>query len=114
MHEPQLCRFCHASPLPPNRYQEVRERKLAQAAAACEKLLNDAGVRLAALARAEGATVEKLQREVAAFEQQYRSAPGAAGPTKFPRLAGATLVCCCLGDLYCWHRQQFLHGWPKS
>ncbi|PSC76322.1 interferon-induced guanylate-binding 1-like [Micractinium conductrix] len=72
---------CHA------RFAQLRDRKLAQAAAACEKLINEATVRLAALARQEGATVERMQEEVAAFEQSYKASPAASGPTKWPRFA---------------------------
>lgn len=43
------------------RFHQLRDRKLAQAAAACEKLINDATVRLASLARQEGTTVERMQ-----------------------------------------------------
>ena len=39
----------------------MRERKLAQAAAACEKMLGEATARLAALARQEGATMQRLE-----------------------------------------------------
>lgn len=49
---------CHALP---RRFHQLRDRKLAQAAAACEKLINEATVQLAALARQEGATVERMQ-----------------------------------------------------
>ncbi|EFN59494.1 hypothetical protein CHLNCDRAFT_56782 [Chlorella variabilis] len=71
-------------------YQQLRERKLAQASAACERMISEATVRLAALARQEGATVERLQEEVAAFEQAYRASPAATGPTKWPRFAEFT------------------------
>lgn len=53
-----------ATVLPPGalcRFQQLRDRKLAQASAACEKLLNEATLRLQALARQEGATVQRLQ-----------------------------------------------------
>ncbi len=43
------------------RFHQLRDRKLAQAAAACEKLINDATVRLAALARQEGTTMERME-----------------------------------------------------
>ena len=74
--------------VPPCRYQQLRERKLAQASAACEKLINDATVGLASLARQEGVTVEKMQEALACFEQQYRDSAEASGPTKWPRFAG--------------------------
>ena len=73
---------------PPRRYQQLRERKLAQASAACEKLINEATVGLAALARQEGVTLERMQEAVAAFEQGYRDSGEASGPTKWPRFAG--------------------------
>ncbi|KAL4431144.1 hypothetical protein ABPG75_006400 [Micractinium tetrahymenae] len=69
------------------RFQQLRDRKLAQASAACEKLLNEATLRLQALARQEGATVARMQEEVAAFEQAYKASPEATGPTKWPRFA---------------------------
>ena len=84
----------------PCRFRELRDRKLAQAAAACEQLLSAAGVRLAALARAEGATLAAVQAEAARFEQEYRASTAAAGPTKFARLAGAARagrLCVCVG-----------------
>lgn len=77
------------------RFAELRERKLAQAAAQCEQLLNQGAARLAELARQEGASVEQLQAEVAAFETVYRSSPGASGPTKWPRFAGRERSCAC-------------------
>jgi hypothetical protein len=75
-------------PSPPRRYQQLRERKLAQASAACEKLINEATMGLAALARQEGVTLERMQEAVAAFEQGYRDSAEASGPTKWPRFAG--------------------------
>jgi hypothetical protein len=90
---------------PPRRYQQLRERKLAQASAACEKLINEATVGLAALARQEGVTLERMQEAVAAFEQGYRDSGEASGPTKWPRFAGK-LVRPGQGLLAagCWHR----------
>eukprot|EP00887_Chlorella_sp_A99_P005605 scaffold1.g5605.t1 len=69
------------------RFAAVRDAKLAQAAAAVERLLGEAGVAVAAAARAEGASVESLQQEVARIEAAYRASPAAAGPTKWPRFA---------------------------
>ena len=43
---------------------------------------------LAALARQEGVTVERMQQALAGFEQQYRDSAEASGPTKWPRFAG--------------------------
>lgn len=71
------------------RFQQLRDRKLAQASAACEKLLNEATLRLQALARQEGATVQRLQEEVAAFEAAYKASPEATGPTKWTLFAPA-------------------------
>lgn len=45
----------------PRRFQQLRDRKLAQASAVCEKLLNEATLRLQALARQEGASVQRMQ-----------------------------------------------------
>ncbi|KAL4859356.1 Guanylate-binding protein 5 [Chlorella vulgaris] len=67
------------------RFQQLQDRKLAQAAAACEKLLNDATMQLAAMARGDGVTVEQLQQAAAAFKAEYAASPAASGPTKWPR-----------------------------
>ncbi|GAB4817604.1 hypothetical protein N2152v2_004650 [Parachlorella kessleri] len=69
------------------RFEQVKEKKLANAALACEKLINDASVRLTQVARQDGATVEQLQQEVARFEATYRDSQHASGPTKWPRFA---------------------------
>lgn len=84
------------------RFQQLQDRKLAQAAAACEKLLNDATMQLAAMARGDGVTVEQLQQAAAAFKAEYAASPAASGPTKWPRFTGAVCavqlthsLCCC-------------------
>jgi hypothetical protein len=69
------------------RFRGFKERTLAAAALACERLLTEESRRLASLARSEGATPDMLQAEIAAFEASYASAPAAAGPTKWARFA---------------------------
>jgi hypothetical protein len=70
-----------------NRYRETKERRLATAELACERAINEAAARLGQVARAEGATLEDLQREAAAFQQRYSASKDCAGPAKWKRLA---------------------------
>ena len=69
------------------RFRELREKKLATAALACEKAINEATARLAAIVRREGSTMEDLHREAAEFKDQYAASTEFSGPDKWPRLA---------------------------
>lgn len=70
-----------------SRYRELREKKLATAALACEKAINEATTKLAAIVRREGATMEDLHREATAFKERYAASNECSGPDKWPRLA---------------------------
>ena len=70
-----------------SRFRELREKKLATAELACERAINEASTRLAAVVRREGATLEDLRKEADAFQERYNASRECSGPAKWRRLA---------------------------
>lgn len=69
------------------KFKELREKKLATAELACERAIAKGTAALQAVVRKEGATLEDLARELAAFKQSYTSSAEVTGPSKWPRFS---------------------------
>lgn len=69
------------------RFEELRDKILANAELAAERLINEGTSRLQAIVRKDGASLEDLHREMMLFQQKYSSSKDISGPSKYRRLA---------------------------